>query len=256
MQKNQRNADGQWLGSRGLTAQGTICFFTLIELLVVIAIISILAAMLLPALSKAREAARRITCLSQLKTMAFATQMYADDNDGRIPPGLRYNSWSANNTWWSILIQTLNSNAKALANGKAMTGVYKIFACPSEGTPTGSNSSDFQYTHYGVNVRFTHYSAPVRKIVSATGASAVVMQMDSNVRNSYAIITDKKTNQGPSQRHGQKRTNTSFLDGHAESRSLSEDSYGIDKLKEGYRNPCDKATTSSNAAVDCKNSCK
>ena len=63
--------------------------FTLIELLVVIAIIAILAAMLLPALSAARESARSSQCTGKLKNLGLAVITYAGDNDSNIPAGYR-----------------------------------------------------------------------------------------------------------------------------------------------------------------------
>ena len=60
--------------------------FTLIELLVVIAIISVLMSILVPAMSKARYQARRIVCMTNMKTQAFALFLYATENKGKFPP--------------------------------------------------------------------------------------------------------------------------------------------------------------------------
>ena len=61
--------------------------FTLLELLVVVAIISILAALLLPALALAKEKAQKVACLSNLRQVGLAIQCYASDSSGKIPYG-------------------------------------------------------------------------------------------------------------------------------------------------------------------------
>ena len=82
--------------------------FTLIELLVVIAIIAILAAMLLPALSQAKEMGRRAACTNNNKQLALALQMYLDENDAKFP------TRSVSTNWWPGLLYDGYQNLNVL----------------------------------------------------------------------------------------------------------------------------------------------
>lgn len=123
--------------------------FTLVELLVVIAIVGILTAILVPAISSARQSARAAVCLSNLRQIALAGQAYASDNKGRLVP-LAIGTAETGYTTWRVYLAPYISMSNDATGAKASTPDFLI--CPEDRARFSSAAAQVTSAgSYGIN---------------------------------------------------------------------------------------------------------
>jgi len=189
--------------------------FTLIELLIVISIIAILASMLMPALSKAREQSRRIACSNNLSQLGKAFLFYANDNIDYLPA--YRDSCTPERAWYGgspsngLIAEYLGKNEASISI--SYSGIYNgkmrhdRFACPSE---PGSDTSAYTY---GYNARIFNYSS--RKLTNFQKASQLSLL---NETKSAALCMNYTTNESyyPFNFRHSNGANVLFCDFHVE----------------------------------------
>ncbi len=209
--------------------------FTLIELLVVMAVVASLSAMLLPVLSNSKAAARRIQCLSNLRQMEVAAQVYVGDNHGSYPVAYWYATENGVNISYAWDLTTIESSPYRVIPGVLWEGQgnVKIQQCPSF-----TGSADWltdPYTGYNYNTSYIGHGQfesipesakdsavrhPTRTVIFGDGQYSG--GADKVMRAPFPNPGDAGfwgRNSGTQGFRHQNRSNAAFCDGHAESLS-------------------------------------
>lgn len=199
--------------------------FTLIELLVVIAIIAVLMAILMPSLRLARDQARRVHCVSNVKALALAWFMYKDENDDKLVGG------HTNSTSWvdapNPAAAPIEEQYEAIRRGRLFpyTKEVEIYHCPADTRKSGLNAAFLTFSVAGgANGEDWGSEYTKAKIYSDLKRPATkyvfVEEMDNRGTNvgSWQMNPRSRTWVDPMAMWHNQRTTMGFADGHAEIR--------------------------------------
>lgn len=224
------------------------CPFTLIELLIVIAIIAILAAMLLPALNKARSKVIDTSCVNNLKQLHTGMAMYVDLNNGIIPAADYNMGEKYHTTWLDVIYHMQNPNqhqapalqltyVKELEKG-ALFDCVGIFRCPAQ--QPRANPWSVYASHYGIN-NYTDswgYSKPKQFNAKLNRIKYPSRRMffgdyDRGIKNGVLVTywgpdggnrasINADTDNPPWRHYNRSGGNYTFADGHVEGRLINQ----------------------------------
>ena len=216
--------------------------FTLIELLVVIAIIAILAAMILPSLAKAKDRAKGIACMNNMRQLMLSMKLYCDDNRDSFPA----NTWNGTPNWVGGILSaapndTDNTNIMLLMDPRyaqlgPYVGNYSIYKCPAEHFQVKIAGAMFErvrscsmngYLGNPSSIAGTTTARVATKITSVTGTPGpstawVFLDDDPATINDgfFRVVMEMSESSVtwldlPGENHAQ-ATSFAFVDGHAE----------------------------------------
>lgn len=244
--------------------------FTLIELLVVIAIIAILAALLLPALSKAKQRGQGIVCMSNLKQLQLAWSMYCEDNNNKIPQNIASNTprftenaldpnaqpGAMNASWVLGSADAAPQYINDLLLSHGLLYQYlnsiKIFKCPADLTSPRNRNYSMNCWMNGINLWPTTPQCPefiktsdISANMPITMAFVFLDENPASINDGYWVADPtsmgKSWVDSPAHYHNN-GCNLSFADGHCESRKWTDSAVLAGKFNAQFGFPADSSS--------------